>query len=143
MVDSSQHYFAILLEITKTSTRCTAEHEKVIDVRLLHYVLNSFATLSDETDTVKLTNTQMAETFQILTSRVGTLCVQEITEREREREREEREKRERERERERTRDTETQSERETERQRESSNSNSKILFYKDCSLGSVKNLSNN
>ena len=126
-----QHYFTILLEITKTSTRHTAEHEKVIDVRLLHYVLNSFATLSDETDTVKLTNTQMAETFQILTSRVGTLCVQEITERERQTDRD--------------RDTETESERETEteRQRESSNSNSKTLFYKDCSLGSVKNLSNN
>ena len=30
-----------------------------------------------------------------------------------------------------------------ERERENSNSNSKTLFYKDCSLGSVKNLSNN
>ena len=28
-------------------------------------------------------------------------------------------------------------------ERENSNSNSKTLFYKDCSLGSVKNLSNN
>ena len=28
------------------------------------------------------------------------------------------------------------------RERESSNSNSKTLFYKDCSLGSVKNLTN-
>ena len=34
-------------------------------------------------------------------------------------------------------------ERERERERENSNSNSKTLFYKDCSLGSVKNLSNN
>ena len=32
---------------------------------------------------------------------------------------------------------------ERERERENSNSNSKTLFYKDCSLGSVKNLSNN
>ena len=29
------------------------------------------------------------------------------------------------------------------REGEKSNSNSKTLFYKDCSLGSVKNLSNN
>ena len=33
--------------------------------------------------------------------------------------------------------------REGERERENSNSNSKTLFYKDCSLGSVKNLSSN
>ena len=34
--------------------------------------------------------------------------------------------------------------RDGERERgENSNSNSKTLFYKDCSLGSVKNLSNN
>ena len=32
---------------------------------------------------------------------------------------------------------------ERERERERENSNSKTLFYKDCSLGSVKNLSNN
>ena len=31
----------------------------------------------------------------------------------------------------------------SESERERENSNSKILFYKDCSLGSVKNLSNN
>ena len=30
-----------------------------------------------------------------------------------------------------------------ERERVNSNSNLKTLFYKDCSLGSVKNLSNN
>ena len=29
------------------------------------------------------------------------------------------------------------------REKENSNSNSKTLFYKDCSSGSVKNLSNN
>ena len=29
------------------------------------------------------------------------------------------------------------------RERERENSNSKTLFYKDCSLGSIKNLSNN
>ena len=29
------------------------------------------------------------------------------------------------------------------RERERENSNSKTLFYKDCSLGSFKNLSNN
>ena len=46
-------------------------------------------------------------------------------------------KMERERERERERD------RERERERENSISNSKTLFYKDCSLGSFKNLSNN
>ena len=34
-------------------------------------------------------------------------------------------------------------ERERERERLRENSNSKVLFYKDCSLGSVKNLSNN
>ena len=34
-------------------------------------------------------------------------------------------------------------ERERERERERENSNLKTLFYKDCSLGSVKNLSNN
>ena len=34
-------------------------------------------------------------------------------------------------------------ERERERERERENSNSKTLFYKDCSLGSFKNLSNN
>ena len=33
--------------------------------------------------------------------------------------------------------------RQTERVGETENSNSKTLFYKDCSLGSVKNLSNN
>ena len=32
---------------------------------------------------------------------------------------------------------------ERERERENLNSNSKTLFYKDCSLGSFKNLSNN
>ena len=36
---------------------------------------------------------------------------------------------------------ERQRERDRDRQRE--NSNSKTLFYEDCSLGSVKNLSNN
>ena len=39
------------------------------------------------------------------------------------------------------RERERERERETERDRE--NSNSENLFYKDCSLGSVKNLSNN
>ena len=34
------------------------------------------------------------------------------------------------------------SKRERERERERENSNSKTLFYKDCSLGSFKNLSN-
>ena len=34
-------------------------------------------------------------------------------------------------------------ERETETETERENSNSKTLFYKDCSLGSVKNQSNN
>ena len=38
---------------------------------------------------------------------------------------------------------EREKERERERERENSDSNSKTLFYKDCSLGSVKNLSNN
>ena len=38
---------------------------------------------------------------------------------------------------------ETERDRERERERENSNSNLKTLFYKDCSLGSVKNLSNN
>ena len=33
-------------------------------------------------------------------------------------------------------------ERERKRDRQTENSNSKTLFYKDCSLGSVKNLSN-
>ena len=33
--------------------------------------------------------------------------------------------------------------RERERENSTSNSNSKTLFYKDCSLGSFKNLSNN
>ena len=37
----------------------------------------------------------------------------------------------------------TERDRETERENLSSNSNLKTLFYKDCSLGSVKNLSNN
>ena len=45
------------------------------------------------------------------------------------------------------RDRHTERQRHTRRardaQRENSNSNSKTLFYKDCSLGSVKNLSNN
>ena len=36
-----------------------------------------------------------------------------------------------------------QRERERERERENSKSNAKTLFYKDCSFGSVKNLSNN
>ena len=53
----------------------------------------------------------------------------------REREREEEREGERERGRER--------QRERERERERWNSISKTLFYKDCSLGSVKNLSNN
>ena len=60
--------------------------------------------------------------------------------------------RERDRQRERERETETETERQTDRQtdrqtetdrqtdRETENSNSKILFYKDCSLGSVINL---
>ena len=34
-------------------------------------------------------------------------------------------------------------ERETKTGKQNSNSNSKILFYKDCNLGSFKNLSNN
>ena len=38
---------------------------------------------------------------------------------------------------------EEEEEEERERERERENSNSKTLFYKDCSLGSVKNLSNN
>ena len=37
----------------------------------------------------------------------------------------------------------THSHAQRERERENLNSNSKTLFYKDCSLGSVKNLSNN
>ena len=41
----------------------------------------------------------------------------------------------------RTRNRQTQIYRQQERERE--NSNSETLFYKDCSLGSVKNLSNN
>ena len=57
-------------------------------------------------------------------------------------------RRERERERERDRQTDRQTDRErdrdreteTEREREKSNSNSKTLFYKNCSLGSIKNL---
>ena len=36
---------------------------------------------------------------------------------------------------------EREREREREKERERENSNSKTLFYKDCSLGSVKNLS--
>ena len=48
-------------------------------------------------------------------------------------------KRERERDRDRDRDRETERDRERQRQRE----NSKTLFYKECRLGSVKNLSNN
>ena len=44
-------------------------------------------------------------------------------------------------ERQRERDRDRQRERDRDRQRE--NSNSKTLFYEDCSLGSVKNLSNN
>ena len=36
-----------------------------------------------------------------------------------------------------------QTETETDRETENSNSNSKTLFYKACSLGSFKNLSNN
>ena len=39
--------------------------------------------------------------------------------------------------------THTHTPHERERERENSISNSKTLFYKDCSLGSVKNLSNN
>ena len=57
-------------------------------------------------------------------------------ERDRERERREREREREERERERGR-------REREKGRERENSNSKILIYKDCSSGSVKNLPNN
>ena len=51
-------------------------------------------------------------------------------------------KRERERDRDRDRDRQTdrQRERERNRERERENSKSKTLFYKDCSLGSVKNL---
>ena len=41
------------------------------------------------------------------------------------------------------RQTEMWREGDGEREREKSNSHSKTLFYKDCSLGSVKNLSNN
>ena len=44
---------------------------------------------------------------------------------------------------ERERDREREREREREKERERENSNSKTFFYKDCSLGSVKNLSNN
>ena len=47
--------------------------------------------------------------------------------------------RERERQRQRQRHTERKTETETHRE----NSNSKTLFYKDCSLASVKNVSNN
>ena len=38
---------------------------------------------------------------------------------------------------------EKEKERETKTGKQNSNSNSKTLFYKDCSLGSFKNLSNN
>ena len=38
---------------------------------------------------------------------------------------------------------ERERETETERQRETETENSKTLFYKDCSLGAVKSLSNN
>ena len=41
------------------------------------------------------------------------------------------------------RETETDRQRQVGRQAGRENSNSKTLFYKDCSLGSVKNLSNN
>ena len=51
--------------------------------------------------------------------------------------------RERKKERERQIDRQTETDRQTDRQTETENSNSKTLFYKDCSLGSVKNLSNN
>ena len=68
------------------------------------------------------------------------------TEREREREREtERERdreRDRERQREKLRERETQRETHTHRDRERENSNSKPLYYKDCSLGSVKKNNN-
>ena len=40
-------------------------------------------------------------------------------------------------------DTERERDKQAKRERENSNSNSKTLFYKDCSLGSFKNLSNN
>ena len=43
----------------------------------------------------------------------------------------------------RDRQRKTERQRETEAERETENSNSKTLFYKDCSLGSVKNLSDN
>ena len=49
--------------------------------------------------------------------------------------------RERERKIKRQRDRDRETDRQTNRERE--NSNSKTLFYKDCSLGSVKNLTNN
>ena len=38
---------------------------------------------------------------------------------------------------------EEEEEEEEEEEKKNSNSNSKTLFYKDCSLGSFKNLSNN
>ena len=38
---------------------------------------------------------------------------------------------------------ERETDRDRQREKENSNSNSKTLFYKDCSLGSFKNLSNN
>ena len=42
----------------------------------------------------------------------------------------------------REREREREREKQKQRERENSNSNSKNLFYKDCSLGSVKYLSN-
>ena len=64
-------------------------------------------------------------------------------ERERERERQRQRDRDRDRETERQRDRDRDRQRQTDRQadRQTENSNSKTLFYKDCSLGSVKNLS--
>ena len=64
-------------------------------------------------------------------------------ERERERERETERERQRERDRERETDRQTETERDTQTDRQTDNANSKTLFYKDCSLGSVKNLSSN
>jgi len=49
----------------------------------------------------------------------------------------------RERERERERDRDRDRDRQRQRQRDRENSNSKTLFYKDCRLGSVKNLTTN
>ena len=50
---------------------------------------------------------------------------------------------ERERETDRHRQTDTQTDKQTDRQTAREKFNLKTLFYKDCSLGSVKNLSNN